>query len=75
MIVEHKQMFNSEKNVILECHLQKNNRLHLSLRGVLATQICSALKINFNDQMGKVIDDIWMVLILCILLYFYYYQT
>jgi hypothetical protein len=59
----------------LECHLQKNNRLHLSLRSVLATQICSALKINFNDQMGKVIDDIWMVLILCILLYFYYYQT
>jgi len=35
--------------------------LQYSPRGVLATQLCSTLKPAFNDQMGIIIDKIWMV--------------
>lgn len=52
--------------------IQNIHRLQYSPRGVFATQHCSALKLNFNDQMGKIIDGLCMVLLLFILLHFYY---
>jgi|LakMenEpi03Aug12_release.lakeMendotaPanAssembly.Ray.scaffolds.fasta_scaffold447018_2 RNAse (barnase) inhibitor barstar len=42
------------------------NGKNLSARGVFATMICSTFKFNFNDQMGKDIDDLWMVKFSCI---------
>lgn len=45
----------------MRSHIQHIQTQQLSPRGVFSIELCSVYDLTFNDQMGKLIDKLWMV--------------